>query len=419
MKIKSLVAMMSLAGVASSAAWAEGVTTQQTPETTNNSFYQSTIKELNQVTDEGDKTDLGLDWTKYLSVSGAFYTDAKAGDQTYDTQGENTNRLSVTNAHVTIQATPNTWSQFTLVTNYSDASNSYGANPDDAITSVGISNNADSSDNSVYIDQAYATFGDESRYPVFAQVGRQYLPFGQYDVNPVVRSLSQVLTETNATDAQIGFVTPEGLYGSSYVFQNPVSSDGDADETKPYNGGAVLGFKKSNEEMVFDTGVGYMNNMSGVDAIANYIDQDLESTGYGSGVAALAPYASFQTGPFGVNVDYVTALSYFDKEVLPYQTTSDNGAKPSAVDSQVSYAFNVKDMDQVLFIGYQVSNQASALNLPKKRYDVGYNIYPLKNVLVGLEVTRDTNYSASDGNIGNTADGEEYYTYNARVGVQF
>ena len=77
-------------------------------------------------------------------------------------------------------------------------------------------------------------------------------------------------------------------------------------------------------------------------------------------------------------------------------------------------------MDQVLFVGYQISDQASALNLPKKRYDVGYNLYPLKNVLVGLEVTQDTNYGGSStADAGDTADGEKYYTYNARVGLQF
>lgn len=411
MKIKLLSVL--LISTTSSSVFAEGVTTQQEPATENTSFYQSTINQLNQSSDNGDQVTLGQEWTKYLTVSGMMYADAKAGNTSYDTQGENVERLSVTNAHLTLEATPNTWSQLTLVTNYSGASGTYGANPNDSdFTDTSIN------DNTVYVDQAYATFGDEKRYPVFAQVGRQYLPFGQYDVNPTVKSLSQILTEINTTDAQVGFIVPEGLYGSAYVFQNSVNSDGDTSDTDPYNGGAVLGFKKANEEMVFDTGIGYLNNMSGVDSVANYLNQN--NLGYGSSVAALAPYASFQTGPFGVDVDYVTALSYFDKTALPYEATSDNGAKPSAIDSQVSYAFNVKEMDQVLFVGYQVSEEASALNLPKRRYDVGYNIYPLKNVLLGFEMTRDTNYGGSRTvDVGDTTDGQTYYTYNARVGIQF
>ncbi len=411
MKIKLLAIL--LTSTVSSVVFAEGVTTQQAPGADNTSFYQSTINQLNQSNGDGDQVALSQDWTKYLTLSGTMYTDAKGGDQSYATQGENSERLSVTNAHLTIEATPNTWSQLTLVTNYSGASGTYGANP-----SSSDFTSSSTTDNPVYVDQAYATFGDESRYPIFAQIGRQYLPFGQYDVNPIVKSLSQVLTEMNTTDAQVGFVVPEGLYGSTYIFQNSVNSDGDSSGTDPYNGGAVLGFKKSNEEMQFDTGVGYLSNMSGVNSVANYLEQN--NAGYGSSVAALAPYASFQTGPFGIKANYVTALSYFDKTSLPYEATSDNGAKPSAIDGQVSYAFNVKDMDHVLFVGYQVSDQASALNLPKKRYDVGYNVYPWKNVLLGLEVTQDTNYGGSStADVGDTADGEKYYTYNARVGIQF
>lgn len=410
MKIKLLSILLTTS--VSSAVFAEGVTTQQSPATERSDFYQSTINQLNQAGDTGDQIALSEEWTKYLTVSGIMYTDAKAGDLDYATQGENTERLSVSNAHLTLQATPNTWSQLTLVTNYSGASGTYGANPNDSDFT-----NTSMEDNTVYVDQAYATFGDDGRYPVFAQVGRQYLPFGQYSVNPVVKSFGQVLTEMNTTDAQVGFVVPEGLYGSAYVFQNSVNSEGNS-SSNPYNGGAVLGLKKSNEEMQLDTGVGYLNNMSGVDSVANYLNQN--NLGYGSSVAALAPYASFQTGPFGLKVDYVTALSYFDKTSLPYEAGNDNGAKPSAIDAQASYAFNVREMDQVLFVGYQISNQASALNLPKKRYDAGYTLYPVKNVLVGLEVTRDTNYGGSSTvDVGDTADGEKYYTYNARIGIEF
>ncbi len=399
-----------------SAAYAEGVTTKQAPVSEQAGFYQSTINQLNQST-EDKASGTNLDWAKYVSMSGGLYADAKAGDQTYETQGENTHRLSVTNAHVTVDATPNTWTKLTVVTNYSGASNSYAANPDDAVTSVNNSNvDGNTTDNYVYIDQAYATFGDESRSPFFVQMGKQYLPFGQYNLNPVVKSLGQILTETNATDAQLGFVVPEGLYGSAYTFENPINSDGTSG-VRPYNGGAVLGYKKVNADINVDAGVGYMNNMSGVGAIANYIDQGVPQQGYGSSVAALAPYFTFQTGPFGINFDYVSALSSFDKTALPYEVDGSHGAKPSAADIQATYAFNRYDMNNVLFIGYQVSDQASALNIPKKRYLVGYNLYPLTNLMIGFEIARDTNYSGTV--VGNTADGKEYYSYNARVGVQF
>ncbi|MCD8524826.1 MAG: LbtU family siderophore porin [Gammaproteobacteria bacterium] len=303
---------------------------QEAPQSETLSFYQSTLQHLNQSFDHAD-VDLHAsdEWAKYVDITGGFYVDAKAGDQTYNAQGENTHRLSVTDAYLKVSATPNSWTRLTAVSNYSGASTSYGANPD----------KPEETDNTVYIDQIYATFGDEARSPVFAQVGKQYLPFGQYNVYPVVKPLGQVLTQTNATDAQVGFIVPEGLYGTAYVFQNPVSSDG-LDETMPYNGGVALGFKKNYSGLDVDLGMSYINNMSAVDAIANYIEQETVNEGYGSSVSALAPYASFQQGPFGFIIDYVSALSTFDQSTLPYDLNSKNGAKPSALDAQASYAFN-------------------------------------------------------------------------------
>lgn len=394
---------LSISGVG----FSETASRQEAPESETLSFYQSTLQHLNQSSDHPDvDSHISDEWTKYVDITGGFYVDAKAGDQTYNTQGENTNRLSVTDAYLKVNATPNSWTRLTSVANYSGASMSYGANPD----------SLEETDNTVYIDQVYVTFGDEARSPFFAQVGKQYLPFGQYNVYPVVKPLGQVLTQTNATDAQVGFIVPEGLYGSAYVFQNPVSSDG-VDDTKPYNGGVALGFKKTYSGLDVDLGVSYINNMSGVDAIANYIEQEAVNEAYGANVPALAPYASFEKGPFGLVVDYVSALSSFDQSTLPYDLNSENGAKPSAFDAQASYAFNYHNMDNVLILGYQISNEASALNIPKKRYIAGYNVYPIGNLMLGFELTRDTNY---DGYLaGDTVDGEDYFTYNLRLGVQF
>lgn len=408
MKLKLLTLL--LASTACSSVFAEGVAAQQTPAMPNNSFYEATIAQLNQNTENSTENGLSNDWLKYFSFNGAAYMDAKAGDQGYNTQGENNQRLSVTNANLAISATPNSWTKFTIVVNYTDASDSYVPNPTNDTF-----NQANQKNSAFYVDQAYATFGDEERSPFFAQIGTQYLPFGQYDINPIVKSLGHVLTETNATDAQVGFVVPEGFYGSTYIFQNSVNSTGSDDSVNPYNGGAVIGYKKSNDALLADVGVGYINNMSGVDAVSSYMSAN--NVGYGSNVAALAPYFLFQTGPFGIKLDYVSALSTFDKTALPYIAESNAGAKPAAFDSKISYGFNWEGMNNVLFIGYQTSSQASALDLPKKRYNVGYNFYPLKNVLVGFEVTHNFNYATQY--VGDTNDGQSYYAYDARVGVEF
>lgn len=410
MKIKSLVIAMSLATV-SGLAWAgdynaEAASVSSTSTAADNSMYQDTINSMNQVTDR-KAANLGLDWTKYVSVHGGLFVDGVWGAKSQNFVGENSKALSVTNGYMSVEATPNDWTKFDMTANYSDASSSYSTG----------------SDQTAYVDQVYATFGNSDKYPVFVQLGRQYAPFGRYDLYPTVKSLGQVLTQTNQTEAQLGFVVPQGLYGSVYTFQNGVQQD-QADGTKPYNWGGLVGFKKANDRMSVDLGVGYMSNMTGVQAIQDYVtnagaysDNTSGQGYYNSSVGAMAPYVTFKTGPFGVDLDYVAALDRFNKATLPYETSSSDGAKPTAFDANVSYDFNKRDMDQQVFVGYQKSTQSSALDIPKDRYAAGYNVYPWTNVMFGAEIDRDNEYGS--GNAGNNSQGETYYIYNLRAGVQF
>ena len=74
-------------------------------------------------------------------------------------------------------------------------------------------------------------------------------------------------------------------------------------------------------------------------------------------------------------------------------------------------------MDQQVFVGYQMSEEASALDIPEQRVAAGYNVYPWKNVMFGFQVNRDSEYS--DSHVGNYSNGDDYYSYNLRAGVQF
>ena len=411
MKIKTLVFALSLVGAASTAAWAQDSGMAQTAAV-DADMYQAAIDNLNQISGRYD-TGLTSNWVDYVTVHGGAYVDAAWGDQTQDTAGMNDNRTSVANSYLAIEATPNDWSKFDFAINYSDASNSY-----QNAASTGSDNSNNSDDSSVYVDQAYATIGNSNRYPLFLQAGQQYVPFGHYSLYPIVKSMGQVMSESNQTDFQAGFVLPKGLYGSVYTFQNSVSQN-DSDNTAKFNYGATIGFNKSNDRMNVDLGVGYIDNMVAITGVENA----LKSSTYSTTVQGASAYVDFTTGPFGLQADYVTAMDDFSATDINYKSGAgslSDTARPSAGDITASYNFNKKGMDQQVFVGYQASSEASGLDLPESRYLVGYNIYPWSNVLLGAEITRDTNYSSdyvySDNDV---AQGDDYYTYDLRVGVQF
>lgn len=404
MKIKTLVFAISLVGAASTAAWAQDSSMAQTAAV-DADMYQAAIDNLNQISGRYD-TGLTSNWVDYVTVHGGAYVDAAWGDQTQDTAGLNDNRTSVTNAYLAVEAAPTDWSKFDFALNYSDASSNY-ENP---------------SDDSVYVDQAYLTLGNPNRYPLFLQAGQQYVPFGHYSLYPIVKSMGQVMSEANQTDFQAGFVLPKGLYGSAYTFQNTLSQ-GSSSNTAKFNYGATLGFNKSNDRMNVDLGVGYIDNMVAVTGVEDALNASGGSDVYATTVQGASVYVDFTTGPFGLQADYVTAMDDFAASDINYKSAPGSlseTARPSAGDITASYDFNKKGMDQQVYVGYQASSEASGLDLPENRYLAGYNIYPWSNVLLGAEITRDTNYDSDYVySNGDTAQGDDYYTYNLRVGVQF
>src|SRR5436190_1340252 len=98
--------------------------------------------------------------------------------------------------------------------------------------------------NRTAIDTAYATIGNFQASPIYFRVGKEYIPFGAYDPYGFVtqENPTQLFTEITATAAQLGFIVPNGIYGSLYTFAgNPKISDGGSTR-RIQNGGADLGW---------------------------------------------------------------------------------------------------------------------------------------------------------------------------------
>jgi hypothetical protein len=395
MKLKSLVIAMSL--MAASTAMASHATDATTGASTKAAETQLDV--MNQV---NDGTGLGnADWANMVQMHGGLNTDGHWGSTDQGFTGENDNRFSVTDAYLNLVATPNSWARLNIDMDYSDASSQY--NPSES--------------GELNIEQAYATFGDFDKYPLFLQIGRQYSPFGRFELHPVVKSMAQVLTETNQTEAQLGYIGDNGFYGSVFGFQNQVSKN-EATSEAATNYGLAAGFQKSNDHMDVDLGLGYMNDMAGVDAVEAYLEDNGDV--YNNTVHALNSYLRFHTGPFGFNVDYVTAMDNYDASIVPAKSGDTDGAQPWASGVEATYDFMMKEMNSQISFGYQKSDDASAIGLPEGRYSVGYNVFPWENTTIGVVATRDTAYSdqyvTNDGSLG---DGDNFYTYSLRVGVKF
>ena len=166
------------------------------------------------------------------------------------------------------------------------------------------------------MDEAYVTVGNLSKYPVYTTIGRQYVPFGVYDRHPIEPTLTQYLTQTQATAAKLGFVMPLGLYGAVYTFRgqssnyfNNVRYNVNNLEAKWVSAMPTIGRICP---LDYQLSVGYLEDLGDTDWIANVAGLGVSGGGTGSSdVPAISVDGKISQGPFALHGSYVQALKQF------------------------------------------------------------------------------------------------------------
>jgi hypothetical protein len=359
------------------------------------------------------------DWFNRISIAGGLNTDLHWGNRSMGYMGENIARISVNDFYLNTTANVNDWVKAFGSLSFNNASGQF-ANAANPTTGTGLLTQTipmPGQYSTAYppgfnVEQAYLTFANYDEYPVFFQIGKQFTDFGRYQIHPLEYTLAQVLSESLQTSAKLGFITQSGFHGDIYSFDNPVRQVSNT-HTKPVYG-AALGYDQINDQLGFDVGVGYMSQMTGVNAVANSVFNGT----YTHTVGAVNVYGDVNSGPFSIGARYTSAIQHFSPADLSTQLGIYNGtvsgARPWAADITAGYGFNGWNHNQNVYVGYQTSNNAVNLFIPKNRWLVGYGIEAWKYTDLGLEVGHDTAYSS-----GNGGSGENSNTIGARASVKF
>ncbi|MGD9109027.1 MAG: LbtU family siderophore porin [Gammaproteobacteria bacterium] len=256
-------------------------------------------------------------------------------------------------------------------------------------------------------DEAYITILDLTKSKFYARFGKQYVPFGNYHRYPIFKTLTQLLSETRADKvAQIGYLDFHGIYYAVYAFNgvtrlNTVNKH----DHNLNNGGAVLGYLNLNHPVGFDVGVEYLVNMADV----GIIRRDLLGDYYQTRVAGIAVHGDIITGPFDFMARFVTAKDRFNPRDFAYLNHGVlGGARPKAASLLAGYKFKTKDHDSKFIVGgqwsgdaYNLSSNASQFTrLPQWRVSMAYAVRFCPHVILGVEFTRDRDYTARHGGTG-------------------
>ena len=374
------------------------------------------------------------DCNKLLSLAGGMNFDAKWGNRSMGYQGENVQRVSINDVYLNLFGNVNDWTKAFMSLSYNDASDvSVFANKAGQYSNVYPTN-------TLTVEQGYLQISNFDQSPLFLKLGKFYQDFGRYTIHPITRSLTQVLSESLHTAAQVGFVTKMGFHGDIAAFDTPLNQRrtyalGIPQGHKTTDYTAAIGFDQMNDQLGWGINLGYMYDMVGVNDLSQTISQyqnafllppvgALITTGgtYRNRVSAGTIDAYVTSGPFSLIADYVTAMQNFSNNdlntALPTATTNlfgtGNGAKPWAANLQAGYGFNGWNKNQNVYLGYQKSGNAIVVFLPQSRWVAGYNIDMWKNTNLGLELDHDTDYSVSQGGTGNSSN-----LISFRAGVKF
>jgi len=415
MKFTKIFASLMVLGLAAPVAFADAPATASASTQSQLDSMRAQLNKMEAIINQNNAGGFqqAADWTSRITISGLVNVDAYAsntspnfGLKSGTAMGGHSSNLSVNNANLFVDALVNDWTNVHMGLAYnSNRSKAYSREPASPI-----------------FDEGYVTIANFSETPFFFRAGTEYLPYGFYDRYPMVQNPTQLLSETRATAAQVGFVSPVGVYGSVYGFRGMSETTDPVNRPRINNWGANLGYAFSNAMYGLKLDAGYLNNMADVNYIGHHLAS--QSGTYSDRVGGLALHAGGSMGPFDAKADWVTALQRFNAANVGY---NGKGAKPSAWGAEIGYTFPVLAHQSRVGVGYQQSYQSSSKNtytaplasidgvavtsnnslgaygLPKNRYYGTYTVNVSKWTDIGLEVYHDRDFSLGQGGTGTSA----------------
>lgn len=260
------------------------------------------------------------------------------------------------------------------------------------------------------IDTAYATLGNFQTSPIYFRLGKEYIPFGQYDPYSFVQSENptQLITEINAPTAQLGFIIPNSFYGSVYTFAgNPKVSDASSTR-RIQNGGIDLGYRFKNIDNEFNIDAGYIANIADSNFISSYYTNSIIEVVNISGLPnqktpAYDVNASINFGPFDASAHYVATTSSLQSPIgiafLPvFEGEPIFLKKPKAWGLEAGYSFPFIEHQSRLAIGYQATKHLPGF-LPKQRIYADWMVNVAKWFDIGVSVFQNKDYNVGEGDV--------------------
>ena len=227
----------------------------------------------------------------------------------------------------------------------------------------------------LFIDEGFITLIGPDRFPAYLIVGRQYLPFGNYESDFITDPNTLVLGETNAGAVVVGCCfNGDMLSFSAGAFNGSAKKSGDDD--------AINSFSAAITARPFeglDLGVSYTSNLAGS---GGFNEQVVDPDNLDSLVGAWSAFITFEfLERFELIGEYVGAIDSFKSGEI-YDAGDLGRRKPVAWNVELGV---ILIDDLAVALRYGGSNDGGSAFLPEIQYGAVVNWGFLNSTNLALE----------------------------------
>ena len=283
------------------------------------------------------------------------------------------------------------------------------------------------------LGMAFVNIGDLDATPIYFTAGQLFAPFGRFSTSMTSAPLTMILGRTKSRPFILGYKSQyaTGPFAAVYGF------DGDTTLGDSGVGGANLGYIWTTKRAVTELGVSFISSINSaggfqsngvISASSNFAG--FASLAHGSeavkNIPALDVHGNFRFDQYILTAEWVGAIDRFRPQDLSFMG---NGARPQALQLEAGFTFKSFDKPASLAVGYQWTQDALAINLPKNRVAGVYSISIWKDTIESIEYRHDFDYKlnqyangAAPAGVVNTnivATGKGADTILAQIGVYF
>ncbi|MFI4956800.1 MAG: LbtU family siderophore porin [Gammaproteobacteria bacterium] len=265
-------------------------------------------------------------------------------------------------------------------------------------------------DTDLGVKQAFVTYGNFDKLPVYLTMGYQYVPFGSYTTAFITDTLVQDLSRTQVPAMTGGYVYTKdqlNLNASAFWFDGKTHTS-DQRRLNQWGLNAQLRNEKlgPSKDFNFTVGASFMNNLASSNSIKDEVGDDNQLKHY---VPAADVRFQIEKGAFTFYSEYVQALQGFSDADFTQTDAGDepDHVVPEAAHFEASYSFPVWGMKTELSLEYDQTVDALAFELPQEQYGASYQLTPYENTYLTFEYMHKIDY---DEDVNTTAAGVAQYT---------